>query len=77
MKIKLPSAVVRLFDLFTGWLNDTLYQRGWFEVRRVDIIVATLGISSVIWNYSIGGWLGALRAMLLFVFAMMCSLWFF
>ena len=71
MQIKIPLRVVRLADSFGDWLNVTLC------VRRVNIIVAVIGLANAIWWYSAYGWWGALEAGLMLVLVVMCAVWFF
>lgn len=77
MKIPLPNKfldrIERCYRPVGDWLNARLYKR----MRRIDAVIALLGLLCIIYYWLVSGWQGALMGGLMFVFFVMLTLWVF
>ena len=77
MQIRLPEWAWRALERFDDWANVPVFKLWRFQVLRIDIILAVSFVLCVGVGYYYGGWLGAFRDGLAFIFVAMCSSWMF
>jgi hypothetical protein len=75
MQIPIPRVLVRVWDAFCDWGNVPIWQRGRFELRRLDVLLAAGGIFCVGYYYYFYGWRGALQGGVAYVLMAMIALW--
>lgn len=70
MKIRLPipRAVRRAWDVFGDWANEPLVGR----VLRIDLLIVAFGVLATLTGYWHDGWRGAAQSGVGFVFVLMC-----
>jgi len=66
MQIKIPLALVRLWDNACDLLNAPLWVRGSIELRRVDALLVLGFIFSVGWYGATAGWQAAAAAAVMY-----------
>lgn len=80
MRIPLPNKLIdRLqtwWEPYGDWLNKP-WDTSLFpaKVRRIDVILALIGIGVALWYWTIGGWQLALMGALLYLMFLMIGLW--
>lgn len=77
MEIPIPSRLVRAWDWFCNWSNIPIWQRGRFELRRLDIILVAFFFLCVGWYWWTSGPMGALQGGAMYVALSALALWFF
>lgn len=59
-------------------LNHTLYYRGgWLDVRVLDVVMGLGFLGIVAYAWLARGWLAAAQMAMMFVFTLLCVVWFF
>lgn len=74
MRIPLPPTP-RWFARYLDWVNEPIWTRARFELRRVDVMIVIGGIICVAWYGYTGGWMGAIMGAALYALVAMISLW--
>ena len=77
MNIRVPMWVVRSGEAFYRWGDVLLWKVGPLNVRRIDILLALSAVICVAWYGYTTGWMGALTGGMLWLFLMLCVLFFF
>ena len=76
--MKFPKALSDANDRIGDVLNHTLYYRGgWLDIRVLDAINAVGLIVFTAYAWLTHGWLAAAQTALMYVFVIMCIVWFF
>lgn len=75
MNIRIPRFVVRAWDAMGDWSNVPIYTRGWFEVRRIDVLLVLAGVFCVGYYWWTTDWQGALLGGAMYILMLMMALW--
>jgi hypothetical protein len=70
MRIPIPHWLSTGWDVFCDYVNVPVYRK----IRRIDVILAFLGLL-VVGYYSLYGWRSAVLGATLYVLFMMMGLW--
>jgi hypothetical protein len=85
MKIRIPDPVVRAWDILGDWSNVPVWTRGdgsdnggeRIEIRRIDIILAVMGIGIVCYYWMTAGAQAALAGGIMYAVVVALALWVF
>jgi hypothetical protein len=77
VKIPIPKFLVRASEAFGDWGNVPLYRWRGHEFRRLDLLLVLFGIFNFGVGYYYGGWLGGAQCTAVYIWVMLCALWFF
>jgi hypothetical protein len=65
----------RLLTAFTDWMNVPVWMRGELEVRRIDIIMAIMGVFIFCFYLLLYSWQWAVLGTLTYIMVLMVVLW--
>jgi hypothetical protein len=69
MLIRVPKPVVKAYDRFVAWGDQSV------RVRRIDLLLGAAFFLGGAWSFWSGGWLILLEYAVLFIFIVLCCLW--
>jgi hypothetical protein len=72
--VTLPPKLVKALHWLDNWANLTVYEREWFEVRRLDFIIAAAFAFCIAWYGYWYGWQGAVAGGWMFIVTALAAL---
>lgn len=77
VEIRIPHRLAAAYEVYAGWINVPIYERGRFEIRRIDVVLALGGFGCVGWYWHTMGPLGAVAGGLAYAMVLIMALWIF
>jgi hypothetical protein len=77
IRIRVPRFLQKIWNILGDWSNVTIYQRGKIEIRRIDVILAIMGIGIAIYYLLVYSWQMAILGTGMYIMMVMMALWIF